>query len=189
VALSLEIVTPKGRALAASAEEVNVPSADGEMGVLPGHLPTLAAVRPGVVSYRAGGGTEWTRCAIGVGFVEISGTPDDKVLVLTSEYTVRETIDPVLVRTDLKAVQAEIAQTESVASDRSTDAGRAAAVKLKQLVEKENWLAAELELYGDPPPPTMRPYEEYGPSGIDETAGGDGSAAGGTSTRGDSQPS
>ena len=31
------------------------------------------------------------------------------------------------------------------------------------LIAKENWLAAQLELYGDPPAATMRPFEEFGP--------------------------
>jgi len=168
-ALALEIVTPKGRALQTEAEEVNAPSADGEFGVLPGHLPTLAAVRAGIVSYRTG--AEWKKCAVGAGFVEVSS---DRVLLLTEEFVVRENVDPVVVRTELKDVQSEITKTESEASDKSTEKGRVAAARLQGLIHRENWLAAELELYGDPPPPTMRPYEEYGPSPIDDTAGGAG---------------
>jgi F-type H+-transporting ATPase subunit epsilon len=167
--IALEIVTPKGRALQAEADEVNAPSADGEFGVLPGHLPTLAAVRAGIVSYRSG--TEWKKCAVGAGFVEVSS---DRVLLLTDEFVVRENVDPVVVRTELKDVQSEITKTETDASDKSSEKGRVAAARLQGLIQRENWLAAELELYGDPPPPTMRPYEEYGPSPIDETAGGAG---------------
>ncbi len=185
--IALEIVTPKGRALAVDADEVNVPSSDGEFGVLPGHLATLASLRAGIVSYR--NGTEWKRCAVAKGFVEVTG---DRVLLLTDEYAVRENVDPVVVRTDLKEVQGDIQKTEVEASDKSTEPGRVAAARLHGLIARENFLAAELELYGDPPPPTMRPYEEYGPSGIDETAGNDegndetpnvvdGSASGGTS--------
>jgi F-type H+-transporting ATPase subunit epsilon len=165
--IALEIVTPKGRALTVSSEEVNVPSADGEFGVLPGHLATLAALRAGIVSYR--NGTEWKRCAVGAGFVEVA--PGDRVLLLTDEFTLREGVDPVIVRTELKEVQGDIAKVEIEASDKSTELGRVAAARLHALVARENWLAVELELYGDPPPPTMRPYEEYGPSPIDESAG------------------
>ena len=168
-ALALEIVTPKGRALQTEAEEVNAPSADGEFGVLPGHLPTLAAVRAGIVAYR--NGSEWKRCAVGAGFVEVAS---DRVLLLTDEFVVRDNVDPVVVRTELKEVQSEITKTETEASDKSTEKGRVAAARLQGLIQRENWLAAELELYGDPPPPTMRPYEEYGPAPIDESAGGSG---------------
>jgi F-type H+-transporting ATPase subunit epsilon len=169
-ALALEIVTPKGRALAVEAEEVTAPSADGEFGVLPGHLPTLAAVRAGIVSYRSGG-NDWKKCAVGAGFVEVSA---DRVLLLTDEFTLREGVDPVVVRTELKEVQSEITKIEAEASDKSSEKGRVAAARMLGLIQRENWLAAELELYGDPPPPTMRPYEEYGPSPIDESAGGSG---------------
>ena len=43
--IELEIVTPKGRALAESVDEVTAPSVQGEFGVLPGHLPMVAALR------------------------------------------------------------------------------------------------------------------------------------------------
>ncbi len=45
----------------------------------------------------------------------------------------------------------------------------------ESLITRENWLAAELELYGDPPPATMRPYEEFGPSPTDDTIPADSS--------------
>ncbi len=183
-AIALEIVTPKGRALAAEAEEVNAPSADGEFGVLPGHLPTLAAVRAGIVSYSTG--NDWKKCAVGAGFVEVSA---DRVLLLTEEYVVRDNVDPVVVRTELKEVQANIAKTEVDASDKSTEKGRVAAAHLQGLIMRENWLAAELELYGDPPPPTMRPYEEYGPAPIDETAAGAGADEQANVTHNGSSPS
>ncbi len=178
----LEIVTPEGRALATEVDEVNAPSADGEFGVLPGHVPMLAAVRPGIVSYRDG--SEWKRCAVGAGFIEVSGSaPEgggDRVLLLSGEFTLREGVDPVIVRTELKEVQAEIAKTEIEASDKSKEPGRVAAARLDELIERENWLAAALELYGDPPPATMRPYEQFGPSSIDESAGGIGEDADGS---------
>ncbi len=161
--VGLEIVTPKGRALTFEADEVNAPSTDGEFGVLPGHLPTLASLRAGIVSYRDG--AEWKRCAVGAGFVEVAS---DRVLLLTDEFTERPAIDPVVVRKELADVQADIQKTEAQASDPTATV---AVARLRGLIERENWLAAQLELYGDPPPPTMRPYEEYGPPPIDETAG------------------
>ena len=53
--ISLEVVTPKGRALKVEVDEVTAPSVEGEFGVLPGHLPLLAALHTGIVSYRVGG--------------------------------------------------------------------------------------------------------------------------------------
>jgi F-type H+-transporting ATPase subunit epsilon len=161
--IQLEIVTPRGRALAAAVDEVTAPSIAGEFGVLPGHLPLLAALRTGIVSYKQGGETK--RCAVGPGFAEAG---PDRLVMLTNEYTEREGVDPVVVRKELAEVQAQLQKLESVpiAATDAKDADTAMAEARAQrevLVARENWLAVELELYGDPPPATMRPYEEFGP--------------------------
>jgi F-type H+-transporting ATPase subunit epsilon len=152
--IQLEIVTPKGRALSVAADEVTAPSVDGEFGVMPGHLPLLAALRTGLVTYRQGGDTK--KCAVGPGFVEAG---PDKVSIVTDEFTEREHVDPVLVRKELAEVQAKI----SAELAKPTDVEEAANGELQGLVRRENWLAAQLELYGDPPHPTMRPFETWGP--------------------------
>ena len=162
--IALEIVTPKGRALSASVDEVTAPSVQGEFGVLPGHLPLLAALRAGIVAYRDGGETR--RCAVGQGFAEVG---PDRVVVLTAEYTERDAIDPVLVRRDLAELQQQLQKLEGVpiaaADARAVDAATAdARAQREVLIARENWLAVQLELYGDPPFAIQRPYEEFGPS-------------------------
>jgi F-type H+-transporting ATPase subunit epsilon len=160
--LALEIVTPKGRALTESVDEVTAPSVAGEFGVLPGHLPLLAALRTGIVSYRKG--TDTKRCAVGGGFAEAG---PDKVVILTDEYTERDRIDPVVVRKELAEVQQDLQKLEGVpvlsAEARGDAEAAGARAKREVLVARENWLAAQLELYGDPPMPTQRPHEEFGP--------------------------
>ncbi len=151
--VELEIVTPKGRALMAAVDEVTAPSVNGEFGVLPGHLPVLAALRTGIVTYRVG--QEQKRCAIGAGFAEAGPL---RMVILTDEYVEREGVDPVVVRKELSEVQASLAKLAAEASP-----GSQAKEEAKTLVGRENWLAAQLELYGDPPPATMRPLEEWGP--------------------------
>ena len=161
--IDLEIVTPRGRALSALVDEVTAPSVAGEFGVLPGHLPLLAALRAGIVTYKEG--SETRRVAVGSGFAEAGA---NKLLILTDEYTERDKVDPVLVRKELAEVDEKIAKLETAPI--TTDAkpavgvgGAADAESLKALIARENWLAVQLELYGDPPPATMRPFEEFGP--------------------------
>jgi F-type H+-transporting ATPase subunit epsilon len=170
--IQLEIVTPKGRALAVTVDEVSLPGENGEFGVLPGHLPTLAAARTGLVTYRQG--NESKKCAIGGGFIEVDRA---KVVVITDEYIERAAIDPVIIRKELADVQAQLAKMLGEAIDRTQAKEVAASATL---IAKENWLAAQLELYGDPPPATLRPYEEYGPpaSNEDEAASESGTAPG-----------
>ena len=143
----LEIVTPKGRALSEIVDEVTAPAQDIEF---------VLSHADNIVSYRQGSG-EPKKCAVGAGFVEAGA---NKVLILTDEYIVRSGVDPVIVRSALADVQSEIQKTEE--SGKEGDAAEVAG-KLATLIAKENWLAAQLELYGDPAPATMRPYEEYGP--------------------------
>ena len=53
--IQLEIVTPTGVALRQKVDDVTAPSVAGEFGVLPGHLPVLAALRTGLVTYHLSG--------------------------------------------------------------------------------------------------------------------------------------
>ena len=161
--IELEIVTPKGRALAATVDEVTAPSVQGEFGVLPGHLPLLAALRTGIVTYRTGADTK--KCAVGGGFAEAG---PDRLVILTDDYTERDRIDPVVVRKDLAEVQQQLQKLEGVAFVAAGAKGgdpHAAATRAERevLIAKENWLAVQLELYGDPPAATQRPFEEFGP--------------------------
>jgi F-type H+-transporting ATPase subunit epsilon len=161
--IALEIVTPKGRALSASVDEVTAPSVEGEFGMLPGHLPLLAALRTGIVTYREG--SETKRCAVGTGFAEAG---PERLVILTDEYTERDRIDPVIVRKELAEVQQQLQKLEGVpiasADAQGADAAAAEARAQREvLVARENWLAVQLELYGDPPAATQRPYEEFGP--------------------------
>jgi F-type H+-transporting ATPase subunit epsilon len=153
--IALEIVTPKGRALSKLVDEVTAPSVDGDFGVMPGHLPLLAALRTGIVTYREGG-SDPKRCAVGAGFAEAGA---NKLLILTDDYTEREQIDPVIVRKELAEVQKQIEK----AGTKAPVGGASVDPEMRVLIGKENWLAAQLELYGDPPAATMRPFEDYGP--------------------------
>jgi F-type H+-transporting ATPase subunit epsilon len=152
--IQLEIVTPKGKALDLPVDEVTAPSVEGEFGVLPGHLPLLAALRVGLVSYRTGGDTK--RVAIGPGFAEAG---PDRLTILTDEFQEKDKVDPVVVRKDIHDVQAQIAKLEG----QPAEADGPEKAELRVLITRENWLAAQLELYGDPPPATTRPHEEFGP--------------------------
>jgi F-type H+-transporting ATPase subunit epsilon len=67
--ITLEIVTPDRQVLAEQVEDVILPSADGYMGVLPGHAPLLAQLDVGEVSYRLGDSRHYL--AVSGGFAEV----------------------------------------------------------------------------------------------------------------------
>jgi F-type H+-transporting ATPase subunit epsilon len=139
--IQLEIVTPTGVALREKVTEVTAPSVAGEFGVLPGHLPLLAALRTGIVSYKKDG--QETRIAVHHGFVEVA---NDVALLLTERFMKKDDVDVVRVRLRLKDVDQELDHWQGELTD----------PRRIELIEEEQWLAAQLELIGDPPPPTVR---------------------------------
>ena len=88
--LELDVVTPERRVLHAEVEEVTAPGVLGEFGVLPGHVPFVTALAPGVVTYRAPQEAGARAMAVGKGFVEIA---HDRVTVLVETAEPAEEID------------------------------------------------------------------------------------------------
>lgn len=159
--IALEIVTPEGQALLEQVAELTAPSVDGEFGVLPGLRPLLAALRTGLVSYVIDG--ETTQVAVGPGFVEVLG---ERTVIMTEKFCKKEDVDAVRVRLALKE------------ADRALDeySGEPGSAEYAALVEAEVWAAAQLELYGDPPPPTIRIAYDAGPRSELLDAASDGEA-------------
>jgi F-type H+-transporting ATPase subunit epsilon len=78
VALALRVVTPERQIVEAEADEVEMPGAQGYLGILPGHAPLITLLGTGVLSFRRGGSSR--AFAISSGLAEVSG---DRVSVLT----------------------------------------------------------------------------------------------------------
>ena len=68
--LKLEILTPSGRAFSADVDSVVIPAAEGEMGILPMHVPVLATLSPGEL--RIGNNGSEKPLVVGNGFVEVT---------------------------------------------------------------------------------------------------------------------
>jgi F-type H+-transporting ATPase subunit epsilon len=107
--IHLEVVTRTGVALRQDVEEMQAPSVAGEFGVLPGHLPLLAALRSGVLSYRKGS-TQVQRAVIGPGFVEAG---PEKCLILTEHFVPEDDIDPAATRVALDEGRAALEKLEA----------------------------------------------------------------------------
>ena len=75
--ITLEIVTPERLVLEELVDEVLLPGAEGDFGVLPGHCEFLSTLREGELRYHAGGQSETFMLA--GGFAEVRG---DRVIVL-----------------------------------------------------------------------------------------------------------
>lgn len=101
--LTLEIVTPEAKVYSDTIDSVVVPTVEGEIGVLPGHIPLLTQVADGELRVTKGGTTQWL--AIGGGFAQIDG---DRVRVLAEHAITEEKIDENTVEAAMKRAQDEL---------------------------------------------------------------------------------
>ena len=88
MALTLEIVTPEARVYSDTVDTVVIPTLEGEIGILPGHIPLLTQVGAGELRVTKNGKTELL--AVGNGFAEIDG---DKISILAESAIAEEKID------------------------------------------------------------------------------------------------
>lgn len=86
--LTLEIVTPEARVYSDTIDTVVIPTVDGEIGILPGHIPLLTQIDHGELRVTKGAATQYL--AVGKGFAEILG---DKVSILAESAIDEEKID------------------------------------------------------------------------------------------------
>ena len=69
--LHFELVSPERLLLSEDVAEVDIPGAEGDMGVLPGHAPVLSTLRPGVITVTHDGGKK-DRIFVRGGFAEVN---------------------------------------------------------------------------------------------------------------------
>ena len=86
--LKLEIVTPDAKTYSEDVEMVTLPASEGEMGILPQHVPLMTQIVPGEIIVRKDGHDYFL--AVGEGFVEITG---ERVAIMTDMAIRAESID------------------------------------------------------------------------------------------------
>src|SRR6478735_1005274 len=86
--LKLEIVTPEAKVSSEDVDMVTLPGVEGEMGMLPMHIPLMTQLAAGEVVARKGGQDFFL--AVGEGFVEVTG---DRVSIPTDMAIKAENID------------------------------------------------------------------------------------------------
>ena len=87
--LTLTLVTPDAVVYSRDVQMVTLPGVDGQLGVLPGHIPLLTQIVPGELIVRDGDGQE-TFLAVGEGLVEVTNT---RVAIVTDMAVAADNID------------------------------------------------------------------------------------------------
>ncbi len=81
--LKLDVAVPERQMLSEEVDEVQVPGADGYLGILPDHAPLMTQLGSGVLSYKAAGQTR--HMALTGGVMEV--LPDHvRILADTAEW-------------------------------------------------------------------------------------------------------
>jgi F-type H+-transporting ATPase subunit epsilon len=104
--LKLEIVTPERKVVETEADSVTVPTASGDIGLLPNHAPLISAIKPGILAYTRGGTT--TQIAIAGGFVEVNR---DKVSVLADAAETADEINAAAVKSSREELEKSLEES------------------------------------------------------------------------------
>ncbi len=127
--LALRVATPKGIALEAEVESVQVPGSEGEFGVLSAHRPLLASIKPGVLKYRKQG--QDRVAAIDQGYAEVGPS---RISVLAEGFATSEQVD-------IEAVKQALADAEQRQKEFE---GVHEGAEYEELVRAVGWCHAQL---------------------------------------------
>jgi F-type H+-transporting ATPase subunit epsilon len=103
--LGVNLVTPRGVVAHTDADSVQAPGELGEFELLPGHVPMLAALRPGVLTI---GTKARQRYAVSSGYLRVD--PGGAVEILVEQALPTVGIDADAAKKDLAAAEAELAR-------------------------------------------------------------------------------
>jgi F-type H+-transporting ATPase subunit epsilon len=107
--LTLEIVTPEARVYSETVDTVVIPTVEGEVGILPGHIPLVAQLGAGELRATKGGHTELL--VVGGGFLQVSG---DKVSILADSAIEEQKIDENAVADAMKRAEDALKAKDSL---------------------------------------------------------------------------
>jgi len=98
-----DLVSPEKLAFSGEVDQVDVPGLEGDFGVLPGHAPLVAALRPGILTIVSGSNRR--RIVVLGGLAEVS---DKGLTVLADVATSVEELDRTAFAKQIEAIEAEV---------------------------------------------------------------------------------
>ena len=105
--LHFELVSPEKLLFSGEVEQVDVPGAEGDFGVLAGHAPVVTTLRPGILTVHGAGGAQ--QIVVLGGFAEVSA---QGLTVLADVAEAVEGIDRGMITERIGALEQRIAKTE-----------------------------------------------------------------------------
>ena len=111
-----DLVSPEKLAFSGEVDQVDVPGLEGDFGVLAGHAPIVAAIRPGILTVTSGG-THQKIIVLG-GLAEMS---DNGLTVLADVATSIEELDRARFADKISEMEAKLSEKEGSALDRAIE--------------------------------------------------------------------
>jgi F-type H+-transporting ATPase subunit epsilon len=111
-----DLVSPEKLAFSGDVDQVDVPGVEGDFGVLAGHAPVVAAVRPGILTITAGG-THQKVIVLG-GLAEMS---ESGLTVLADVATSLEDLDRAQFAESIAEMEAKLAEKEGSELDHAIE--------------------------------------------------------------------
>jgi F-type H+-transporting ATPase subunit epsilon len=128
--LGVNLVTPRGVVAHTDADSVQAPGELGEFELLPGHVPMLTALRPGVLTI---GTKARARYAVSSGYLRVD--PAGAVEILVEQALPAKDIDADAAKKELAAAEADLAKW----GDRPLDGD------YQTLQQRAGWARAQLD--------------------------------------------
>jgi F-type H+-transporting ATPase subunit epsilon len=105
-ALHFDFVSPERVLFSGDVDQVDLPGAEGDMGILGGHAPVVTALRPGVLTIFRGGARE--PIVISGGFAEVG---PGGLTVLADTAAPLDGYDTAMLATEIKDAEEDVADS------------------------------------------------------------------------------
>ena len=102
-----DLVSPEKLAFSGEVDQVDVPGLEGDFGVLAGHAPVVAAIRPGILTVSTGGAHQ--KVIVLGGLAEVS---DNRLTVLADVATSIQDVDRAQFAETIAEMEAKLAEKE-----------------------------------------------------------------------------
>jgi F-type H+-transporting ATPase subunit epsilon len=112
-----DLVSPEKLLFSGEVDQVDVPGAEGDFGVLAGHAPVVSALRPGIMTVFVGGQAQ--RMVVLGGFAEVSA--DGKLTVLADLANSVEEFDRAVLAQHIETQETKVKELEGNALDRAIE--------------------------------------------------------------------
>jgi F-type H+-transporting ATPase subunit epsilon len=111
-----DLVSPEKLAFSGDVDQVDIPGVEGDFGVLAGHAPVVAAIRPGILTVVTGGSKQ--KIIVLGGIAEVS---DKGLTVLADVATSLEELDRAEFADTIADMQAKLSEKEGSELDHAIE--------------------------------------------------------------------